>query len=620
MTSRCWWFPLLLAATALGQTVTVTAIQNGASFTSRITPGGFATIEGTNFTSATQSATTLPVPDTLGGVSVTIAGLPCPIYYVSPTQINFLVPWKTSIGSYPLIVTANGQTVGPTNITITSEAPGIFEYGENRAVAQNLNTNYTLNGPSAPAATGSTLVVYVNGIGMVSNPPSDGAASPSNPLSQASYISSATIGGVNAPITFLGLTPGFVGLAQANITVPSLPSGDYPLILTVAGLESTSALVSVEGTGTAFPLVLSTLATIATPTTPTSAPIQGPAHSSGTVAISGSTAYVCDANGIAIVSVATAATPKVLSNFGEYDLNGAGSQCEVSQGNLLAFTTGFLIVYNIGAPTAPQRIGMNQFYYGSKFLENNTAYVWTQIDNEDPATFNITSETGDFYLYDLTAPTSPKLDALLVQNTIQPGIATNSPQLGVAAFNNQTVIALGTTATAYNTPGQAIWTTINVANPSSPAFLAPTPLPGASIAVNLALQGNLALVASNTGAPLYPPPGTAYAYSGKLTLSAVDFTNPTSGNILSTLVTPYQATSGYAMISLGSGFFAITFGPPLTDLKGPTTLAIVDARNTANLAVYPEYAIDGLQGITFSNGNLYAISNAGLTVFSVTLP
>jgi len=100
----------------------------------------------------------------------------------------------------------------------------------------------------------------------------------------------------------------------------------------------------------------------------------------------------------------------------------------------------------------------------------------------------------------------------------------------------------------------------------------------------------------------------------------VDFTNPLSPAILSNLVTPYQATGGYAMTSLGSGFFAVTIGPPLTDLQGPTTLAIVDARNPTTLVLYSEYAVDNLQGMLFSNGNLYTVSNAGLTIYSVTLP
>jgi uncharacterized protein (TIGR03437 family) len=618
--SRLPFIAVLLATGVFGQnTVTVTAVQNGASFTSRITPGAFATIKGTNLTSAALSANIIPVPSTLGGVTVSIAGVLCPIYYVNPTQINFLVPWNTTLGLQPLIVTASGQTVGPVNITITGEAPGIFQYGANRAVAQNFNDNYSLNSPAAPAAVGSTLIVYVNGVGQVSNQPADGVLSPSAPLAQALYISSATIGGVSAPITFLGLTPGYVGLAQANITVPNLATGDYPLVLNISGLLSTSALVSVKGSAAGTPLILNPTGTVAAATSPVVAPLQGAVHSNGNLVLSGSTAYLCDANGIAIIDVTSAASPKYLSNFGQYDVNGAGQGCAIEQGDLLVFSSGLLNVYSL-TPFSLQRIGQNQFYFGDVFFSGTMAYVSTGVYNTD-AMFNIITQTGDFYIYDLTNPALPKLDAQLVQTFLVPGSADTSPRGGLTVFNNTTAIVLGTSATANITNGQALWTTIDVTTPTKPSVISQTPIPNASIAVNLAMQGTQALVAGNTAGVENPLPSAGvYPYTGTLTLHLMDFTNPLSPAILGNLVTPYQTTGGYAMASLGSGFYALTYGPPLTDLQGPTTIAIVDARNPSSLVLYPEFAVDNLQGIVFSNGLLYTVSNAGLTIYSVTVP
>ena len=610
---------LLLATGVFGQTaVTVTAVQNGASFTSRITPGAFATITGTNFTTAPLSASIVPFGTLLGGVTVSLAGILCPIEYVNPTQINFLVPWNTSLGLQPLIVTANGQTIGPVNITISGEAPGIFQYGANHAVAQNFNDNYSLNSPAAPAAVGSTLIVYCNGIGQVSNQPADGALSPSSPLAQGLYINSATIGGVSAPITFLGLTPGYVGLAQANITVPNLATGDYPLVLNISGLLSTSALVSVKGTG-ALPFTLMQTGTVVAPTSAVVAPLQGATHSNGNVALSGNNAYLCDANGIAIIDVTSPAAPKYLSNFGQFDVNGAGQGCALDQGDLLAFSSGLLNVYNL-TPFSLQRLGQNQFNFGDMFISGTMAYVSTAAYNVD-AQFNVITQTGDFYIYDLTNPALPKLDAQLVQTFLVPGSADTSPRGGLTVFGNKTAIVLGTSATANTTNGQALWTTIDVTTPTKPSVVSQTPIPGASIAVNLAMQGTQALIAGNTAGVANPLPSAGvYPYTGKLTLHVVDFTNPLSPTILGNLVTPYQTTGGYAMASLGNGFFAITFGPPLTDLQGPTTLALVDARNPSSLVLYPEFAVDNLQGMLFSNGLLYTVSNAGLTIYSVTLP
>ncbi len=617
---------LLAAGICFGQTaaVTVTSVQNGASFTSQITPGAFVTIKGTGFTTAPLSAGVIPVPNTLGGVSVSVAGNLCPIYYVNPTQINLLLPWKTPVGSYPLIVFANGQAVGPTNITIIPEAPGIFQYGANRAVAANFIDN-SLNSPSAPAAVGSFISVYVTGIGLVTNTPADGGVSSASPLSQAVYINSATIGGVNATVTFLGLTPGQVGLAQANITIPNLPSGDYPLILNVSGILSTSALISVKGTGSSLPLIFNPMGTIYAPTSPLVAPLQGGTQASANVVVTGNYAYLCDANGIAIIDISNAASPKFLSNFGQTDLNGAGTGCSLYQGDLLAFASGLMAAYSLATPTAPQRIGLNQFQFGSRFLSNTTAYVASDIYNYDSG-YNINSQMGEFYVYNITNPALPKLDSQLVQNFFQQGSADTSPRFGVTVFNNQTAIVLGTTGTGSNTNGQALWTTIDVSTPTNLSVLSQTMLPKAAVATNIALQGNMALIVGNTGGvgnPVIVDPTTkslVLALTGNLTLHAVDFTNPLSGAILSTLVTPYQAINGASVNSLGGGFFSVTIAPPLTDIKGPTVLAIVDARNPASLVVYPEYGIDGLQGTYLANGYLYTVSNTGLTIYSVTVP
>jgi len=92
----------------------------------------------------------------------------------------------------------------------------------------------------------------MTGQGPVSPSVATGAAAPSSPLSNATAPASATIGGQNAPIKFLGLAPGWVGLLQANIQVPNLSFGDYPLIVTIGGVASTSALVTVSSTGVDF--------------------------------------------------------------------------------------------------------------------------------------------------------------------------------------------------------------------------------------------------------------------------------------------------------------------------------------------------------------------------------
>jgi uncharacterized protein (TIGR03437 family) len=58
--------------------------------------------------------------------------------------------------------------------------------------------------------------------------------------------SDATIGGRPATVQFLGLTPGFVGLAQANLIVPAgLENGEHAVTITIGGNRSNSPVISV---------------------------------------------------------------------------------------------------------------------------------------------------------------------------------------------------------------------------------------------------------------------------------------------------------------------------------------------------------------------------------------
>ena len=74
-----------------------------------------------------------------------------------------------------------------------------------------------------------------------------GAASPPSPASYVTAHSSATIGDKPADILFLGMAPYFVGIVQANVKIPSLSAGDYPVVITIGGAESNAPLLTVSG-------------------------------------------------------------------------------------------------------------------------------------------------------------------------------------------------------------------------------------------------------------------------------------------------------------------------------------------------------------------------------------
>jgi adhesin/invasin len=123
-------------------------------------------------------------------------------------------------------------------------APGIFTDAAGRRAAA-LNQDGTLNSPANPAAAGSYISVYLTGQGLLDLPVPTGAAAPLGQFSNTVALTTATIGAVSAPVSFSGLAPGWVGLGQVNLLVPTLSPGDQSVIVTIGGVASNSAVVSV---------------------------------------------------------------------------------------------------------------------------------------------------------------------------------------------------------------------------------------------------------------------------------------------------------------------------------------------------------------------------------------
>lgn len=93
-------FLTIAAVPALAQKPTITGIVNAASYAAptllldAIAPGSIATIFGTNLSSQTLTATSLPLPTQLADMQVKVDGVPAPLLFLSPNQINFQVSWR----------------------------------------------------------------------------------------------------------------------------------------------------------------------------------------------------------------------------------------------------------------------------------------------------------------------------------------------------------------------------------------------------------------------------------------------------------------------------------------------------------------------------------------------
>jgi adhesin/invasin len=176
---------------------------------------------------------------------VLVNGIVAPLYYISPNQINFQMPSGTAQGSANVEVITQAGQGSPVTPTITSVQPGLYVYQDLRAKA--LNQDLTLHTPQTPIPPGNYVLLYMTGTGPTTPPVADGQPAPVNPLATLNGSVEATIGEVPAYVPFAGLAPGFAGLIQVNVRVPSgLASGDQPVFVTINGVSANAGLITVK--------------------------------------------------------------------------------------------------------------------------------------------------------------------------------------------------------------------------------------------------------------------------------------------------------------------------------------------------------------------------------------
>jgi uncharacterized protein (TIGR03437 family) len=226
------------ASRSQGVVTTVGGVANGASFKTTYAPGMLLSVFGSQLAPSVQAAGSVPLPVSMAGVAVTVNGVASPLYYVSPGQINLQIPYTTASNSNVLMSVNNNGKVTTKSFTIGTVSPGIFVDQNNAPV------------PSTSAARGQTVTLFITGAGALTPPVATGTA-PSPQTSIADLPApvqpaSVTVGGVNAPIAFIGNTVGLVGVIQINYKVPSgISTGAQPVLVSVGGVVSAPALLNI---------------------------------------------------------------------------------------------------------------------------------------------------------------------------------------------------------------------------------------------------------------------------------------------------------------------------------------------------------------------------------------
>jgi uncharacterized protein (TIGR03437 family) len=263
----------------------ISGIVNGASFAgSKVAPGALVSIFGSDLGTDDEFGM---YPKTLlpGSGVVTINGISAPLFDVvaSAGQINLLVPFETpTSGAVPVAITNPLGSSSPFQLAMAPAAPGIFRLYDpanpkranaaalvantawrvipaSMAAALDLPGNCKADRVSAaaicgePAAPGDAVQIYVTGLGRATpngNPvgntlrTGDVAPADGSPLYRTVETPVVTIGGIDAPVAFSGIAPGFAGLYQVNVTVPAgVPAGDdIPVTITIGGASDTATI------------------------------------------------------------------------------------------------------------------------------------------------------------------------------------------------------------------------------------------------------------------------------------------------------------------------------------------------------------------------------------------
>ena len=217
----------------------ITGVVNGASFQPGIAAGTWITIQGTSLSPTTRPWATSDfvngaLPTKLDNVSVTINGKAAFVYYISDKQLNVLSPDDPATG--PVAVQVTNPT-GPSNVFTankTSLSTALFLFTAKYPAAVHLDRTYV--GPpqliagavSTPAHPNETILLFGTGFG-ATNPPISTGITFTNPAPLAQDIT-AMVGGQPAAVQAYLISP---GLVQFNLTVPDVPDGDEPIVITV---------------------------------------------------------------------------------------------------------------------------------------------------------------------------------------------------------------------------------------------------------------------------------------------------------------------------------------------------------------------------------------------------
>jgi uncharacterized protein (TIGR03437 family) len=256
--ATAWLTSLMVTGVGLAQPPRALVVVNAGGGATEVAPGSIGSAFGKRIGASTESAHSLPLPTTLGGLSVEVTDSAnvsqmAQLFYVSPNQINFVFPDTVATGVATVKI-MNGTSSPPsTTVPVTLVAPGLFTANGagtgvaaaiaiRRIIATQTDTQVPVYHCDANGCTSvaidlepdAQVFLELYGTGL------RGRSSLANVT--------ATIGGIPAQVLFAGPQGEFPGLDQVNLSLPlSLRGkGETKLILTVDGIVANTVRVNLR--------------------------------------------------------------------------------------------------------------------------------------------------------------------------------------------------------------------------------------------------------------------------------------------------------------------------------------------------------------------------------------
>jgi uncharacterized protein (TIGR03437 family) len=233
-------------------------VQSSAAPGIGVAPGSFGTMYGSNLASSTTSASALPLPTTLGGVTLSVtdatgAQFPAGLSFVSPSQINFVIPSAANPGT-AMFTAGNGSSSQTTTALIQNVAPALFSMnGTGSGVA----AATAIEVPTAQPQQQIPITVFQCSASTCAPVPINLGVSGTiyltlygtgiRNLSALANVQ-VTINGVAVPVQYAGAQPTYPGLDQVNVSLPAALAGkgNANIVLIVDGQISNTVIVAIQ--------------------------------------------------------------------------------------------------------------------------------------------------------------------------------------------------------------------------------------------------------------------------------------------------------------------------------------------------------------------------------------